>query len=248
MKAIILDDEPKNRSALEKLIPLVSNQVEVVGLAGSNAEALSLIQLHQPDLCFFDVDLGNETCFDLLKSLKDEINFKTIFITAFQQYAIDAFKFNAIDYLLKPIDPDELRAAINKAILAPTNNKQQMANLLQQTEPSNIRKIVLPASDGLSIVEISDIIYLQADSSYTTFYLRGKKKLVVTKTLKEYDDMLSGHGFVRIHNSYLININHLKDYQRGEGGTVKLSDGTHLDVSRRKKEELISAMEKYFLK
>lgn len=249
MKAIILDDEPKNRSALQKLILLVTNQVEIVGTAASNEEAWVLIQTQKPDLCFFDVDLGNETCFDLLNEIKDKIDFKIIFITAFQQYAVEAFKFNAIDYLLKPVDPDELLTAIQKAMTHTIPNIQQITNLItQHNDPTSIKKIVLPASDGLSIVEISDIVYLEADSSYTTFHLIDKKKVIVAKTMKEYDDMLSSHGFVRIHNSFLININHLKDYHRGEGGTVKMSDNTHLDVSRRKKEELITAMEKFFLK
>jgi two-component system LytT family response regulator len=215
--------------------------VEVVALCENISDAVDAVRLHSPDVVFLDIQLQRETGFDLLTKIK-EVNFEVIFTTAYTEYAIKAFKFSAIDYLLKPIDIDELKKAVAKVEKRVNNNMTgrltQLVQNLKQGSSDNF-KIALPTLDGLVFVKISDILYCEASSNYTQIFTTEEKYLV-SKTLKEYDDLLSDHNFFRIHNSYLININSIKKYVKGEGGYVVLNNDTSLDVSKRKKEAFLN--------
>ena len=241
LKALIVDDEPKARENLQILLHDFVEGVTVVGLCENIAEATEAVRLHSPDVVFLDIQLQRETGFDLLTKLK-EINFEVIFTTAYTEYAIKAFKFSAIDYLLKPIDIEELRKAVGRVEKRVSNNMTgrltQLVQNLKQGSNENY-KIALPTLDGLVFVKISDILYCEASSNYTQIFTADEKYLV-SKTLKEYDDLLSDHNFFRIHNSYLININSIKKYVKGEGGYVVLNNDTSLDVSKRKKEAFLN--------
>ena len=241
LKALIVDDEPKARENLQILLHDFVEGVEVVGLCENIAEATEAVRLHAPDVVFLDIQLQRETGFDLLTKLK-EINFEVIFTTAYTEYAIKAFKFSAIDYLLKPIDIEELKKAVARVEKRVSNNitgrLTQLVQNLKQGSNENY-KIALPTLDGLVFVKISDILYCEASSNYTQIFT-AEEKYLVSKTLKEYDDLLSDHNFFRIHNSYLININSIKKYVKGEGGYVVLNNDTSLDVSKRKKEAFLN--------
>jgi two-component system LytT family response regulator len=241
LKAIIVDDEAKARENLQLLLQDFVKGVEVVSLCQNITEAVEAVAIHSPQIVFLDIQLQRETGFDLLTKLK-EINFEVIFTTAYTEYAIKAFKFSAIDYLLKPIDIEELKKAVAKVEKRVTNNTaSRLTELVQnlKRESSDNFKIALPTLEGLVFVNVKDILYCEASSNYTKIFTANDKYLV-SKTLKEYDELLSDHNFFRIHNSYLININAIKKYVKGEGGYVVLNNNISLDVSKRKKEAFLN--------
>ena len=241
LKAIIVDDEPKARENLQLLLQDFVEGVEVVALCQNIAAAVEAVEQHTPDVVFLDIQLQRETGFDLLTKLS-EINFEVIFTTAYTEYAIKAFKFSAIDYLLKPIDIEELRKSVAKVERRVNNNMtSRLTHLLQNLKHGSTEnsKIALPTLEGLVFVNVKDILYCEASSNYTTIFTTEEKYLV-SKTLKEYDELLSEHNFFRIHNSYLININSIKKYVKGEGGYVVLNNNTSLDVSKRKKDAFLN--------
>jgi two-component system LytT family response regulator len=241
MKALVVDDENKSRITLIKSIEKYTSDIEIVGDAASVVEALKKIKELQPDLLFLDVQLPDGSGFDILELLPN-LNFKIIFVSAYDKYAIDAFKFSAIDYLLKPVEPDLLIRAIEKS--KKEDKLQSMEGKLNVllSNRKNIEKIALPSSNGLELVKVNEIIYCQADSNYTLFHLLDGQKILVSRSLKEYDEILSSQGFYRIHQSYLIKLSFVKKYLKGEGGTVILENGKELDVSRRRKEGFLKAI------
>ncbi|HKZ38357.1 MAG TPA: LytTR family DNA-binding domain-containing protein [Chryseolinea sp.] len=241
LKAIIVDDEPKARENLQILLQDFVKGVEVVALCQDIAEAMEAVNTKSPDIVFLDIQLQRETGFDLLTRLKD-INFEVIFTTAYTEYAIKAFKFSAIDYLLKPIDIEDLKKSVGKVEKRVNNNmNSRLKELVQNLKFGSTEnyKLALPTLEGLVFIKINDIIYCEASSNYTQIYT-SEGKYLVSKTLKEYDELLSDHNFFRIHNSYLININSIKKYVKGDGGYVVLNDNTSLDVSKRKKEAFLT--------
>jgi two-component system, LytTR family, response regulator len=242
LRAIIVDDEVKSRESLKILIHDFCEGVEVVALCQDVKEAIQAISDFHPDVVFLDIHLQRETGFDLLMTVKN-FDFAVVFTTAYSEYAVKAFKFSAIDYLLKPIDIEELRSAISKVERRGANHIEERLNQLLQ----NLRqgagdnyKLALPTSDGLVFVKVSDILYCEASSNYTEIHMVDNKKHVVSRTLKEYEEILSEQNFFRIHNSYLINLNRVKKYVRGEGGYVIMNNDKALDVSKRKKEGFLS--------
>ncbi|SKC58403.1 LytR/AlgR family response regulator transcription factor [Ohtaekwangia koreensis] len=242
INAIIVDDELKSRESLKILLEEFCDNVTVKALCQNVAEAVQSIQQHKPDVVFLDIQLQRETGFDLLTQLGD-FNFEVIFTTAYAEYAIKAFKFAAIDYLLKPIDIEELKRSLSKVEKRMNDSISQRLQQLMQNLKSNIPenyKLALPTSDGLIFVKTQDILYCEASSNYTEITVADGKKYVVSRTLKEYEDMLSDHNFYRIHNSYLINLNAIKKYVRGEGGYVVMTNDKSLDVSKRKKEGFLA--------
>ena len=244
LKAIIVDDEFKSRESLQVLLHDFVDSVEVVELCENIAEAVEAIQKNKPDIVFLDIQLQRETGFDLLVRLP-EINFEVIFTTAYSEYAIKAFKFSAVDYLLKPIDIEDLKKAVMKVEKRlNTNITSRLSELIRnlKTTSDENYKLALPTLDGLIFVKVSDILYCEAASNYTQLYTTDGKKYLVSKTLKEYDDLLGSHNFFRIHNSYLINLNAVKKYVKGEGGYVILNNDVSLDVSKRKKEAFLSKL------
>lgn len=241
INCIIVDDEPKSRESLKILLEDFCQNVVVKALCQDVAEAVDAIQVHKPDVVFLDIHLQRETGFDLLTRLND-VNFEVIFTTAYSEYAIKAFKFSAIDYLLKPIDIEELKRALAKVEKRMSDTiSDRLKQLIQNLKAPSTEnyKLALPTSDGLVFVKVNDILYCEASSNYTLIFTFDGKKHVVSRTLKEYEDMLSEHNFFRIHNSYLINLNAIKKYVRGEGGYVVMANDQSLDVSKRKKEAFL---------
>jgi two-component system LytT family response regulator len=242
IKSIIVDDELKSRESLRILIQDFCEGTEVLALCQNVAEGIQAIQQHKPDIVFLDIQMQRETGFDLLAKIK-EVDFEVIFTTAYSEYAIKAFKFSAIDYLLKPIDIDELKKAIQKVEKKLNSDiggrLQQLIQNLRQGSSENY-KLAIPTAEGLVFIKVSDILYCAASSNYTEIYLTDGKKHLVSRTLKEYEEMLETHDFFRIHHSYLINLNGIKKYVRGEGGYVVMANDKSLDVSKRKKESFLA--------
>jgi two-component system LytT family response regulator len=246
LKSVIVDDESKSGESLKILIEDFCDDVEVSAICKSVDEAIIAVRQFQPDVVFLDIQMQRETGFDLLEKLP-EIHFEVVFTTAHSEYAIKAFKFSAIDYLLKPIDLEELKASLEKVRKKVGQGigarLQQLMRNLRETSGENF-KLALPTTDGLFFVKVSSIVYCEASSNYTEIITDDGRKHLVSRTLKEYDDMLSEYNFYRIHNSYLINLNAVKKYIRGEGGSVIMTTGQSLDVSKRKKEGFLARIAK----
>jgi two-component system LytT family response regulator len=240
LKSIIVDDELKSRESLKKMVTNFCEEVEVCALCQNVAEGREAIEQYKPDIVFLDVQMQRETGFDLLATVK-KIDFEVIFTTAHSEFAIRAIKYAAIDYLLKPIDIEELRKAVAKVEKKQNENmegrlEQLIINLKNGAENY---KLALPTSEGLTFIKISEILYCKAAGNYTEIFMADGKKHLVSRQLIEYDELLSEQGFFRIHHSCLINLNYIKNYVKGEGGYIVMSDGASLDVSRRKKEAFL---------
>ncbi len=248
MKVLVIDNEKSIRESLVSAIRAFCPQIEDIEEADGVESGKEKIRSYQPDLVFLDVELGNGTGMDLLSQLQ-KIAFNVIFITAHNKYAIDAFKFSAIDFLLKPIDPEELIRSINKAESKRTNdNLLKQLNVLK-SEYTNTsqqeKKIVLSEQDSIHILKSSDIIYCSSEGNYTTFFTNSSEdKIVISKNMKVFEEMLSPLGFIRVHNSYLVNINKIERYDKGDGGFLHVSGGTKIPVSQRKKELLMALFKK----
>lgn len=244
LKAIIVEDEKHSRETLKNLLEKFCEGVEVIGLASSVKEALNIIPKSNVDVVFMDIELQSGTGFDILTQLP-EINFEVIFTTAFDQYAIRAVKFSSLDYLLKPIDLDELQAAVEKAKKAKNKVEynQQLKTLLQNIKQPKLSKICLATSEGFEFINTSEILYCEAGGSYTTFVLKSGKKLLVSKHLKEYETMLLDNQFMRVHNSYLINLKEVKKYVKSDGGYIVINNDDIVSISRNKKDEFLVAMQ-----
>jgi two-component system LytT family response regulator len=244
LKIFIVDDEFQSRNFLAKCITASHTDVQVVGQAATVEEAAVGIQDLQPDVVFLDVMLNDETGFDLLEQMGD-INFALIFTTAHDEYAIKAFKFNAIDYLLKPIDIEELDAAVEKVkkdhVQKSATPKAVVDNFLStlKTPGGTEKKIPIPTLQGFILVPLQEIIYCQSQSNYTQIHLTQKRKILVSYTLRHYDELLSEHNFFRAHKSFLINLDHVTAYKKGDGGTIVMSDEMEIELSRRNKDAFI---------
>lgn len=221
--------------------------MRLVGEACNVAEGITLLQNQEPDLVFLDVEMPDGKGFDLLKQMPD-LSAKVIFVTAHNHYAVEAFRFSALDYLLKPIDADELQLAVGKAVHALEKESYQLKinTFLNNMEDvsTKYKKIVLKNSDSIFAVNISEIVHLEASNNYTTFFIENQTPIVVSKTLKEYEDMLTAYGFYRIHQSHLINLNYFARYDKKDGGVVVLKDKTTLPISAKKKDMLFAYLEK----
>ncbi|MBI3141400.1 MAG: response regulator transcription factor [Bacteroidetes bacterium] len=246
MKAVIIDDEKRSRESLAALVQEYCAEVEVLAHAEGVTDGLDAIGVHKPNLLFLDIELQDGTGFDLLEKAGNN-QFHVIFTTAFENYALRALKMSAVDYLLKPIDPAELTKAVAKARerLAAQQHGRNFEILLQNIQAGGGKhKIALPSSDGLTFVNVSDIIRCEADGSYTHFFFKEHKKILVSKKIKEYEELLSPYQFVRVHHSHLVNLNEVAKYVRGDGGYVVMSDGQTVYVSKRKKDDFMSALNK----
>jgi len=246
IRAVIVEDELHSRESLKNLLRDFCPQVELCGAAASVEEAAPLIRAEKPALLFLDIELQNGTGFDLLRLLPD-MEFDVIFTTAFEQYAIQAIKMSSLDYLLKPIDIDELQEAVAKAIEKQHHqqHKAQLELLLANIgarPPAVQNRICLSTAEGLEFLRVEDILYCEANGSYTTFHLRENRKIVVSKNLKEYETLLGGHAFMRVHNSYLINLRAVQRYVKTEGGYILMKNNTHIGISVKKREEFFQRM------
>ena len=243
--AIIVDDEVHSIDRLKNLLDTYCPEITVLAACVDIETAFRQINLLKPQVVFLDVQIHNSTGFDLLKKFQ-QIDFSIIFKTAYERYAVQAFRFGAVDYLLKPIDPDELSVAVKKL-----KNKQAKERMYENLEivAQNMlhfrkqdKKIAIPTLQGLEVLNVQDILYCQSDVNYTTMHLKDKKKIVVAKTLKEFESILTPYNFFRLHNSFLVNLSYTKSYNKGKGGTVKLEDGTEIEVSVRRKEEFLKKL------
>jgi two-component system, LytTR family, response regulator len=241
LKSIIVDDEFKSRESLKALVEKFCENIEVSAVCQNGDEAIKAIQEFKPDVVFLDIQLQRESGFDILQRL-DKIDFDIIFTTAFSEFAVRAFKFSAIDYLLKPVDIEDLRKAVEKARKRILGNISERMTQLAQTMKGNTFKhsrLAVPSSDGLVFVSVDAILYCEASGNYTNIHMGDGRKFVVSRTLKEYEEMLEDLDFFRIHNSYLINLNLIKKYIRGEGGQVVMTNDQALDVSKAKKKSFL---------
>lgn len=244
IRAVIIDDEINNQELISNLLKTYADNVQVVGMANSVDTAYKTINEQHPDLIFLDIQMPDGTGFDLLKKF-DKINFKIIFVTAHQEYAIEAFKYSALDYILKPLSPSNLLAAVKKmedAISSEELNLKLKTLLNNITEPAkNKKKIVLKTMERIYSVDLDDIIRFESDGGYTKVYLADGKRIMVSKTMKEFDDLLMDTGFLRVHHSHLINMNHLFCFEKAEGHVV-MKDDSIVPVSNRKKDHLMELL------
>lgn len=245
IKAIIVDDEPYCCEVLGTLLEKHCPEVAIQAICGSAAEAKAALAAHPVQLLFLDIEMPHMNGFQLLEQLP-HVNFDLIFTTSYDQYALKAIKFSALDYLLKPIDRVELQAAVRKAI----NRLQkpipeQLQILLQKLhQPAHqVNQVALPTMEGLQLVPLESIISCASSSNYTILSLKDKQKITVSRTLKEIEEMLEDYMFMRVHHSYLVNLNEIRKYIKGEGGNLIMSDGSSVDVSRSKKEGLLKKLQ-----
>lgn len=245
IRAIIIEDEQNSRDILTGMLAAHFKDIKLLAVCSNNAEAKAAIESLYPDLVISDVELGNETVFSMLQQLA-EINFEILFTTGYHKYAIQAIKFAALDFLVKPFTETDFAKAIERydQRLEKKQPRQQFDALFHNLRlyQNDLKKIALPTFTGLTVFPVKEIIHCQAEVNYTHFFFASGKKLLVIKTLKEYEDLLEDCGFMRVHKSHLINMHHVKSYSKGEGGIVTMSDGTMIDVSRRKKEEFLQRL------
>jgi two-component system LytT family response regulator len=238
LKAILVEDEANSREILRNYLKKYCPKVELVGEASSTKEALEIIRMQELDLVFLDIEMPFGNAFDLLEKVPDR-SFETVFVTAYDHYAKDALNSHAAYYLMKPINIDELIKSVNYVLEV----KERENTLQEKVLNSNTRgiegKLTLPQQDGFQVLNVSDILYCKADDNYTEIYLENKK-LLVSKTLKYFEDALSEFPFARIHKSYLVNVNEVVKYRKGKGGSVVISNGKELMVSASKKKDFLS--------
>lgn len=247
LKALIVDDESHSREVLLNLLHTYCPEIELVGMADNGAAAAVLIARESPDLVFLDVEMKGETGFDLLQSLS-HVKFDIIFTTAHDKYAIQAIRFSALDYLMKPILAEELKTAV-KRVFEKQNSPdriRQLDALVYNINYSNAdKKLALPTASGYEFVSISDVVRCESSDNYTYFHLKDKSKILISKTLMDFERMLAPYYFFRVHQSHLINMRMIKKFQKGEGGILVMEDGTEIDVSRRKKGELLEKLSEF---
>ncbi len=247
LKALLVDDEENNLENLAFLLTNDCSGVEVAGKARNAGEARAWLKNNKADVVFLDIQMPGETGFEFLSSLPS-YDFKVIFVTAYDQYAIRALRSSAIDYLLKPLSVDELKTALSKierttGETAFHQNELLLENLLKTMQSNTPQtKIALPQLGGIIFIEMNDIVSLQADSNYTVIHMRDMQKFVITKTLKEFDELLDPAKFARIHKSYIVNLKHISEYSTNDGGMVKMSDGNQWSVSRRQLDVFLEKM------
>lgn len=248
INCVIVDDEQNCIEMLEWLLKTYCPQVTISAMCLSGEEGLQAIRQHQPDVVFLDIEMPRMNGFDMLEQF-DKLEFDVVFTTAYDKFAIRAFRYSALNYLLKPIDPDDLKETIRrleekKSI--PT--REQIELLLQHVKNisrNTVPRIALTTNDGMIFVSTQDIVYCEAESNYTNIVLTGGKKVMVSKVLKDIDEALAGPDFFRIHNSFLININHIRKFVRGEGGYVVMDDNAIISISRSRRQEFMELFSKF---
>ena len=242
--AIIVDDEYYCCTVLETLIKKYCPQVAVKATCNSGEEGLIAISKFHPSVVFLDIEMPGMNGFEMLEKL-DTVDFCLIFTTSYDRYAIKAFSFSAMDYLLKPVDKDDLIKAVHKAELRPINPlNHQLEILLERLRnpTTTSRKLALPTMEGLEFINTEDVISCTSDSNYTIIKIRNNKKFIVSKTLKEIEELLDTNIFMRVHHSHVINLNEINKYVKGEGGYIIMSDGSNIDVSRSRKESVLKRL------
>jgi two-component system LytT family response regulator len=237
LKALVIDDENRTRDLICKMINSFGLNIEAVSGGENVKSGIASIEEHQPDLVFLDIQMPDGTGFDVLKGVSEK-NFEVIFITAHEEFAIKAIKFSALDYILKPVDADELKSAVERALetIGQKKEEQQFEALQNNIQPNQKRKLVLKTQESVHVVDLDSIIRCEADRNYTLFYLVDGKKILVSKTLKDYETLLSGHNFLRVQQSHLVNLDYVSRYDKGNGGSVVMRDNSEVPLSPAKRE------------
>ncbi|WP_400078129.1 LytR/AlgR family response regulator transcription factor [Winogradskyella sp. R77965] len=245
IRAIIIDDEQDARDGLNLLVEKFCPGVTIIATCESPEIGIEKILELQPNLVFLDIQMPQLSGFDLLEKI-ETIYFEVIFVTAFDKYAIKAIKFSALDYLLKPVEVDQLVSAVQRVKEKQHSKSSNFKSLLNNVKQNaqKLERLAIPSDNEIILQKVSDIIYCEADSNYTVLHLADDKKITVSKTLKEFENILPEIDFCRIHHSTLVNLNHVVKYVKGEGGYVLVTGRRHLDVSRRKKDTFIQALNK----
>lgn len=242
IRAIIIDDEPGNCENLQNLLAKYCPQIEVLESQNDIQTAVESIIVQKPELVFLDIELAEGTGFDLLEMLPTT-NFEVIFVTAFDQYALKAIKFCALDYLLKPVNISELVKAVSRFEERQSEKSEnKRMHLLLENLSTPLKRIVLPLSDKMEFVNVDQILRCQGDGNYSHVYLKSGEKHMVCKALKEFDELLSEHNFLRIHQSHLINLNEVKSYVKSDGGYIKMKDDTSVSISRQRREMVLEKL------
>lgn len=248
IRTIIVDDELNARNVIKNMILQLGLPVDIVGEAGDAEEALAKIRQQQPELLFLDIQMPGKSGIELMQEINND-TIQVIFVTAHQGFALQALKLSAIDYILKPADPNDLKEAVEKVLHKknkPVTEQlilfQQALQHLQQPAQKAPARLALSTSEGVLFTDLKDIIWIESLTGYCKFYLTSQKPVIVSKNLKEYEDLLASHHFFRTHQSSVVNLMHIKKYVRGEGGQVWMSDGSEIEVARRRKEELLNKM------
>lgn len=248
IKCVLIDDESNSLEMMEWLLKTYCPQVKIEAMCNSAEKGIDAINKTRPDVVFLDIEMPHMNGFDLLEQF-DKLFFDVVFCTAYDQFAIKAFKYSALNYLLKPVDPDDLQDTIRRIEeKKATPTREQIELLLQNVRNTNkttIPRIALTTNDGMIFVSTQDIIYCEAESNYTNIVLTGGKKIMVSKVLKDIDEALSGPDFFRVHNSFLININHIKKFVRGEGGYVIMDNDATISISRSRRQEFMELFSKF---
>lgn len=246
IKAVIIDDESAMQEINSRLLNEYFPNILQLGTATSIEEGVQLIKKQNPNLVLLDIELADGSCFQLLQKLKP-YNFKVVFITGFDSFAIKAIKFSACDYILKPVNETEFQQAIQRAVELIENNEntQPQAKVLMDSlkKKGQNKKLVLRTSDSMHIIDISTIYYCKSDNSYTTFYFEGGEKILVSKSLKDYQGLLTEHGFFRPHQSFLVNLNHIKKVDKTDGGFIIMKNKKEIPVSSRQMKSLVGILE-----
>lgn len=246
MKVLVIDNEPNLRTAIKALLQAFCTEIKIIEEADGVKSGLQKLKIFQPDIVLLDVEMDDGTGFDLLRLLQNP-TFQLVFTTAHQKYAIEAFKFSAIDYLLKPVNPDEVEQTFTKALKNIRNNDlgKQLSVLMNQLsyKNENDKKIVLKDIEATYFIKVSDILYCEAEGTYTKFYFTNNEPILVSKNLKEYESMLEPLGFIRTHHSYLANHTKIKMFDKTDGGSLVLEGGLSVPVSQRKKDFVLSILE-----
>ena len=243
-KVLIIDDENRTRELIAKMIDSFGFDIETIPDGESVQSGITAIEKHQPDIVFLDIQMPDGTGFDVLASVPNK-NFEVIFITAHEEFAIKAIKFSALDYLLKPVDLSELKSALEKAIDAVSEESAppQFEALQSNIQSSENRRLVLKTQESVHVVDLDQIIRFEADRNYTSFFLLDDKKILVSKTLKEYETLLSAHNFLRVQQSHLINIKYIDRYDKKNGGAVVMKDGSEVPLSPAKRDVFFKRLE-----
>lgn len=248
IKAFIVEDEVNSRKALENMLEFYCKSIEVIGYSDNIADAQKTIEKEKPDLLLLDVRLPDGSGFDLLKKVKFK-GVKVVFITAYDEYALKAIKLSAIDYLLKPVKPSELKNAIEKVSSAIENEERlnlQLDTYLSNMQDSNQnKKIILNTSDKIHVIEIENLIRCEASENYSAIYVEDHEKIIISKTLKEFEELLSVYGFFRCHQSHLINLNYVDSYDKKGAGNILLTTGDRVPLSVRRKEGFLKALKTF---
>jgi two-component system LytT family response regulator len=244
LTAIIIDDMPLAIDVLSEDLKSFCPEVKLIGNAEGVLSGAKLLKETEPDILFLDIQMKDGSGFDLLEIVKLN-HCSVIFTTASNDHAIKAFQFSAIDYLLKPIDPDLLITAVEKVAQRKDGQKEQLRTLQENLSSSKKPdKIVLHTLEKIAVVAVKDIIRCEASGNYTLFHIHGQKKILVTRTLKDFEKLLEPHSFLRVHQSHLVNLDHIKSYEKTEGGYLMMSDGNHVSVSVRKKAYVVKVLER----